>query len=57
MRAQQLYSDCVYERQEQIREKEVMKLWEKEKEKGKSEQRRKLKKKRTKQEEKEGKLK
>ena len=33
LRAQQLYSDCVYERQEQIREKEVMKLWEKEKEK------------------------
>ena len=33
LRAQQLYSDCVYERQEHIREKEVMKLWEKEKEK------------------------
>merc|ERR1712072_1311260 len=33
LRAQQLYSDCVYERQEQIREKEDMKLWEKEKEK------------------------
>ena len=32
LRAQQLYSDCVYERQEQAREKAVMKVWEKEKE-------------------------
>ena len=32
LRAQQI-TDCVYERRSAIREKEVMKLWEKEKEK------------------------